>query len=463
MDNYTFFQRLAMPAFLFTLFFTICRHHNPGGILVIFGCIAMCVYLCYSLKILNTYRPGITIKKGSLIFLAFIVLYGMSCFLTGFDVFWFFNHFAILVSAVAFLIYNAYDSKKWSFSQQLMALFKLIGFSTIEVPAPVSGLIIASKVGKAKKLLQVFIALAIALPLMTIIMALLVSADMIFSSLVDNVFGRFSFDNVISFGFMAIFVFFMSYCSLKALCRDDNSDIDSLKNTSFADPFIGIIITGLISAIYLIFSSVQIFGLFLGKMSLPEGVTYAEYAKKGFFQLMFVCFINLLIVLICKSIFRKNPVLNTCLLIICASTGIMLASSAFKMYMYTAVYGLTRLRFTTFAGQITIGVLLLGIIISVLVPNFGLYRFGLITILCGYLLLSFSHMDYWIVKYNVTRNGFDELYVSSLSTDSVPAIRECNAQGIELNYYQSEAVPRDTWKTFNLSHYMGYTHEPLQN
>ena len=479
MDNYTFFQRLAMPAFLFTLFFTFCRHKNPGGALLIPGCIALCIYLCYSIKKIN-----MSIKKGSIVFLAFILLFGISCFLTGYETFWFYSHTGILVSATAFLIYNAYDSKKWSFVQQLAALCKLIGFTTIEVPAPISGLIAASKVGKAKKLLQVFIALAIALPLMLIIVALLVSADAIFGSLVDGVFGKFSFGNIISIMFMSTFVFFLSYCSIKALLKEDNSDLQEMQNTKFADPFIGIIITSLISVVYLIFSNVQIFGLFLGKMSLPEGLTYSEYARKGFFQLMFVCFINLIIVLICKTIFRKNVVLNTFLMIISVSTGIMLASSAFKMYMYTSVYGLTRLRFTTFAGQITIAVLLLGIMINVLFPNFGLYRFGLITILTGYMLLSFSHMDYWIVKYNVTRENIDTDYISWLSTDAVPALveyddfsllneyynyHEANYSNIyELLYFDEYTgdyridyvygdktqAHRDTFRTFNISHYM---------
>lgn len=483
MDHYTFFQKLAMPAFLFTLFFTFCRHNNPAGILLIPGCIALCIYLCYSVKTINLFK----IKKGSIIFLVFIMLFGISCFLTGFKAFWFFSHTGILVSAVAFLIYNAYDSKRWSFGQQLFGLCKLIGLTIVEVPSPIIGLATASKVGKAKKLLQVFIALAIALPLILIIVGLLVSADAIFGSLVDGVFGKFSLGNIISFSFMAVFVFFMSYCTIKALGNADNNGTYE-KTTSLLDPFVGTIITGLISIIYLVFSNVQIFGLFLGKMSLPENMTYAEYAKKGFFQLMFVCFINLLIVLICKSIFRKNILLNTFLLIICASTGIMLASSAFKMYMYTAVYGLTRLRFTTFAGQITIAVLLLGITINVLFPDFGLYRFGLITILCGYMLLSLSHMDYWIVKYNVTRNGYDEYYISKLSTDAVPALVEHGDIELltsyykyhERNFYERKndfiydeyydeyydnvyskytygdevSAYKDTFKTFNLSHYM---------
>ncbi|MFR8843973.1 MAG: DUF4153 domain-containing protein [Waltera sp.] len=51
------------------------------------------------------------------------------------------------------------------------------------------------------------------------------------------------------------------------------------------------------------FSGIQIFGLFLGKMQLPEGYTYAQYAREGFFQLLAVSILNLILVLVCLSFF----------------------------------------------------------------------------------------------------------------------------------------------------------------
>lgn len=38
----------------------------------------------------------------------------------------------------------------------------------------------------------------------------------------------------------------------------------------------------LISVVYVLFCIIQIFSLFLGKMQLPAGYTYARYAREGF-------------------------------------------------------------------------------------------------------------------------------------------------------------------------------------
>ena len=48
---------------------------------------------------------------------------------------------------------------------------------------------------------------------------------------------------------------------------------------------------------YVLFCIIQIFSLFLGKMQHPAGYTYARYAREGFFQLLFVCMINVCLVL----------------------------------------------------------------------------------------------------------------------------------------------------------------------
>ncbi|MCQ5134549.1 DUF4153 domain-containing protein, partial [Coprococcus eutactus] len=54
------------------------------------------------------------------------------------------------------------------------------------------------------------------------------------------------------------------------------------------EPVIGISITVVLTAFYLIFAVVQIVYLFMNSAGLPDYMTYAEYARRGFFQLLFV-------------------------------------------------------------------------------------------------------------------------------------------------------------------------------
>ena len=75
-----------------------------------------------------------------------------------------------------------------------------------------------------------------------------------------------------------------------------------------------------------------------------DGMTYSEYAREGFFQLLAVSFFNLVLVLAVLNYFKRHPVLTGCLAVISLCTGILLGSSAFRMCLYVAAYGLTFLR-----------------------------------------------------------------------------------------------------------------------
>ena len=41
-------------------------------------------------------------------------------------------------------------------------------------------------------------------------------------------------------------------------------------------------------------------------------MTYAGYARQGFFQLLFVALLNLVMVLLCLKYFRRSKLLNGC-------------------------------------------------------------------------------------------------------------------------------------------------------
>ena len=107
------------------------------------------------------------------------------------------------------------------------------------------------------------------------------------------------------------------------------------------EPVIAIIFTAALSIVYLLFSVIQIMYLFIGNMQLPDGYTYSGYAREGFFQLLAVCIMNLLLVLICLHLFRENIVLKIILTVISGCTHIMTLSSALRMVMYISRYNPT--------------------------------------------------------------------------------------------------------------------------
>ena len=107
---------------------------------------------------------------------------------------------------------------------------------------------------------------------------------------------------------------------------------------------IGITFCGLLTALYAVFAIIQILSPFLGKQMLPAGYSYSEYARQGFFQLLFVAAVNLVIVLVCNRAFAESRVLRTILTIMCGCTYVMIGSSAVRMLMYIRAYHLTYLR-----------------------------------------------------------------------------------------------------------------------
>ena len=121
-----------------------------------------------------------------------------------------------------------------------------------------------------------------------------------------------------------------------------------------------------IAVIYLFYSVIQIIYLFIGQDGgIPAEITYAEYARSGFWELLFVSIINFLMVLVSIYLFQENKILKGILAIICMCTFIMIFSSAYRMWMYVDVYHLTFLRMFVlwFLGTLTL--VMLGTILSI--------------------------------------------------------------------------------------------------
>lgn len=104
-------------------------------------------------------------------------------------------------------------------------------------------------------------------------------------------------------------------------------------------------------------------------MQLPSGYTYARYAREGFFQLLFVCILNVIIVLLGSGLFRKINI-KCILILITLCTYIMIASSAYRMGLYVSEYGLTATRLCVFWALGVIALFMLGVILSICKPAF---------------------------------------------------------------------------------------------
>ena len=137
---------------------------------------------------------------------------------------------------------------------------------------------------------------------------------------------------------MILIGFIGSYAFFSALCSGRVDEEEEVKR-KYYNPLVGITFTGILAGIYVLYAGIQVVYLFLRVGSrLPEGVTYAEYARGGFWQLLFVSALNFIIVILCLYIFKENKILNIILTIVCSCTFIMLISATYRMLLYIGAY-----------------------------------------------------------------------------------------------------------------------------
>ena len=281
------------------------------------------------------------------------------------------------------------------------------------------------KMGRKRnsKLIYVLLGCAIALPLLVIILNLLSSADPVFAKVIKDIFGKifFSWDIVKIVLFAAVIFFFVYGFIVKAGRRDLGAKAP--KEGTY-EPVIGITITIVLSAFYLIFAVVQIIYLFMNSAGLPDDLTYAEYARRGFFQLLFVAVVNICIVLIFNDIFRKSVMLKTALVVMCVCTYIMIASSAVRLSMYIKEYDLTYLRINTIWALVVTTIIMTGVMVSMFYSRMPVFRFIFVTVMIMFALYAFVRPGAVIAKYNLEHasGDVDLKYVMDIGSDGVPYV-----------------------------------------
>lgn len=225
------------------------------------------------------------------------------------------------------------------------------------------------------------------------------------------------------------------------------------------EPIIAITFTSILTLVYLCFSVIQIVYLFIGNMQLPNNYTYAQYAREGFFQLLFVCIINLILVLFCMSHYRDNKILKGILTVICGCTYIMIASSTLRMLMYIGEYHLTFLRVFVLLSLLVLFLCLTGVVISIFKPTFKLFTYMLVIVSVCYIAFSLSKPDTYIAAYNIQANASDLYYYYDLSPDAAPILAEKEilqyVEGNQTAYIQEclDLYENQNFRRFNLSVY----------
>lgn len=217
-----------------------------------------------------------------------------------------------------------------------------------------------------------------------------------------------------------------------------------------------LIVLGAIAALFGCFLALQVSYLFGSAPAQPgSGVTFAEYARRGFFELTFVsAAAGALLVLMRGGDGRPGDarVIQLLELSVVGEVMLLLVSAFRKMLLYEAAYGYTVSRLWVHGVMIALA-LSLGALALELRGTFDVHRLARRTLATGAaLLLVFTYWNHesWIATKNFERfqrdGRYDTAYVAQdLSMNAVPAAL---AVARELGGRQGacmEAMIRDRW------------------
>ncbi len=321
---------------------------------------------------------------------------------------------------------------------------------------------------------QIVIGLLISLPLLIIIIMLLSSADMVFNYYLGNITEVFKNIDLGEFPSHAILVLLVAFYLFGYVWGFKNKDkagklefnIEALSWEAVT------IITVLIALniVYLVFTVIQFSYLYGGgNMTLPASFTYAEYARRGFFELVAVTFINFIIVISCiKFVKRDNKKLvaigNILFSALIIFTLNMLYSANFKMNLYESSFGYTYLRVMVHLFMLLLFILCIIVLAGIWVGKVPIMKSIVVTSIVMYTVVNYLNIDGFIARKNIERfhetGKIDANYLTSLSYEAVPYIlelKDTNDSNIKMIIdndlkRRGEALERqNSWSEFNFS------------
>ncbi|MBN1775286.1 MAG: DUF4173 domain-containing protein [Clostridiales bacterium] len=305
---------------------------------------------------------------------------------------------------------------------------------------------------------QIIIALAVGLPLLIVLTVLLASSDAVFADwlgdliqfldarfVTDVLFRLFLFVPVVPFVMSTIF----SYKNKRFY--SNNGGASGSTQAMLIPEVSAITILALVNALYLVFAVVQsvyMFGAWAGE--LPEGLTYAEYARSGFFELAFVSVINAIMILVSirytKRRERAGTTVRVLSMILIALSFVQLASAFRRMALYIEAYGLSEDRYLVSGFMILMGVLFILLAVREFFEKLPLFKSALLAGVLALLLINFSVPGYWIASHNIDRylsgdlDMLDADYLMRNSSDSLLVLLE---REDELREEEDDRIEKD--------------------
>jgi len=232
------------------------------------------------------------------------------------------------------------------------------------------------------------------------------------------------------------------------------------------------ILLGSVNLLFLIFISVQIAYLFGGQSNISSlGFTYAQYARRGFFELIGVAVISFFLLFGLDRYIQREKgsglrifkILSSLLVV---GVIVIMVSAFMRLLLYEDAYGFTTLRLYSHVFIIFLTVVF-GLLIYKVLKNGKESNFSLGVFLSAILFLvgmNILNPDAFIAQKNIQRfndgKKLDVYYLTTLSDDALPVtIKMLNTSDEsvkgEFAYYMywkmQGRISSNNWQSFNVS------------
>lgn len=266
------------------------------------------------------------------------------------------------------------------------------------------------KGGERKRTVAVLLGCCAALALVAVLLPVLAGADALFAALTED-FLTFCREHFTTGGMklcMALVITPFAFGLLYRLKRPEPLKKAPEEKSGDRDGVAFAIALAALCGMYALFLAVQLTGILGGEAYLAEkGISYAEWARSGFFQMVGVTAVNLLAAMTALGRSRREGRWWTAVRglsgLLAAESLALLVSACWRMSLYVSAYGLSFKRLMTYWGMGMMAIFLTAALWKAVRPDFRFWRMAFPAAVAGWLLINCVPVDYLAAKDQVDR------------------------------------------------------------
>ena len=427
-------RECVFGVFLLILGCLLCNSMFFAGLNLGFALFAGCIILCSTVYLLVCGHK-FTVYSGILLALSLVLC---AAFARSDDAFVKFIQFCFLLASTNLGLcllagQNRRDPKGVTSLLDIPRTAFMLGLG--KLPETFRGVVwgVRNSGTAGKKGSAVLLGLVIAIPLLCIVIPLLISADAAFDALLQQLPDwdvPEIFVSLLTGVALAVFLY-----ARGAALQHAPKDVPAAQQRKGLSPLTVntvLIAIALVYVVYLISQLAYFSGGFSG--ILPKGYTMAEYARRGFFEMAWLCAINLAILALAVGLVAKETAAPLLTRLICLFIGLvtlfLVTSASAKMFLYIDAYGLTRLRVLTQVIIFFLGITTVLVCIWLFAPKLPYMKAVLLIALVMGTAVAWADVDTVVARYNVNAYQSGKLetidvdYLDSLGRGAVPYIAQ---------------------------------------